>query len=152
MGLRELFDAYRTTDFRVFNNPPFVLRVGELSKDILLLFKREQFSSAAFLTAWNPHSKSTSKHINEANQARLIQKLETAGILFLEGIGIDPLGAWPGEPSILALGVARKEAVQLGKTFGQNAIIWVGKEGVPELVACREIEAEITSNIKGSDG
>ena len=56
------------------------------------------------------------------------------GFPCLPGVGQHPTNGWPGEPSVLALGVSRKEAVALGRQFGQNAVVWSGADGVPELI------------------
>jgi hypothetical protein len=51
-----------------------------------------------------------------------------------EGIGDD--GAWPPEPSILVLGIEREAAVQLGRLFGQRAIVCGELGGLATLVLC----------------
>jgi hypothetical protein len=52
-----------------------------------------------------------------------------------EGQGEDP--SWLAEASFLVLGLGREEASDLGRKYGQNAIVWVGSDGVPELVLLR---------------
>jgi hypothetical protein len=31
-------------------------------------------------------------------------------------------------------GISQKEAIQLGKEFGQNAIVWIPENSIPELL------------------
>mgnify|MGYP001765443970 CR=1 FL=1 len=42
-------------------------------------------------------------------------------------------GSWR-EPSVLVRGIARAKAVQLGRKYGQNAIVFVPRGGAAELV------------------
>ena len=69
---------------------------------------------SAYLTAWNPGSEPTAQAMNQAAQARLEADLEAAGYPILRGMGVDPAGSWPGEPSVLVLGISRTEAHRLG--------------------------------------
>lgn len=131
----QLRQVYLATQFRVTeHSPPFTLRIGERSVQVLELFGSSGVASAAFLTAWNPRSEMQSDDANAAAQAKLVARLVATGHRCFAGIGEDLSGQWPGEPSLLALGVGRERAVQLGREFGQNAVVWVGAEGVPELV------------------
>ena len=56
--LDDLISAYETTNFHVKAEPPFILNVGKPSKELKTLFKQNNVTSAAFITAWNPYSKS----------------------------------------------------------------------------------------------
>ncbi len=42
-------------------------------------------------------------------------------------------GEWPGEPSFLAFDITEEHAVALGHLFGQNAILWMEGDAVPQL-------------------
>ena len=41
------------------------------------------------------------------------------------------------EPSIFAVGLPLEDARRLGDAFGQDAIVWVGSDAVPQLVLLR---------------
>ena len=133
----ELREAYRSTHFNVVEPEPFTLRIGEFSPDLLALYDAHDVSTAAFLTAWNPFSAETAQHDNETAQKRLRARLEEMQTVVFSGIGEDASGQWPGEPSVLALGISRGQAVQLGDEFQQNAIVWIGADCVPGLVFLR---------------
>jgi hypothetical protein len=47
---------------------------------------------------------------------------------------IDPTGKWPDEHGFLVMGWSLRSVKALGHTFGQNAVLWVGKDAVPKLV------------------
>ena len=44
--------------------------------------------------------------------------------------------AWPPEPSLLVLGIPRKEALRLGRRFGQLAIVAGHKSSPARLLTC----------------
>lgn len=131
MDLRE---AYFSTHFKVFEPVQFILKIDTPSKELDGLYQDYGVSTAAFLTAWNPHSKPTALHDNERAQRHLRRKIEEVSVAIFSGVGEDPTGQWPGEPSFLALGVSREESIRLGNEFRQNALVWIGVNAVPELV------------------
>jgi hypothetical protein len=51
-----------------------------------------------------------------------------------EGIGDD--GVWPPERSVLVLGIEREAALQLGRRFGQRAIVCGDLGGLATLALC----------------
>ncbi|GGE04602.1 hypothetical protein GCM10011515_25250 [Tsuneonella deserti] len=128
-----LIAAYRATDYHVFAEPPFVLRIGERSAALDDLLQRSGAAGAAFLTAWNPYSEQVPLGANMARQAELIRNLEARGWQYIpgEGRGADP--AWPAEPSILLIGPSRDEAQSLARDFRQHAIVWASAGGPAEL-------------------
>jgi hypothetical protein len=121
----ELIAAYRATEYRVFADPPFVMRIGERCAELEELLGRSGARGAAFVTAWNPHSEPTPLAINVARQAELVRTAEESGWRHLpgEGRGADPV--WPPEPSILLIGADRKDVRALGRRFDQHAIVWL---------------------------
>ena len=91
---------------------------------------------AAFITAWNPHSnQTTSKAQNKAAHARLLNRLAGfPGVTVHEGQGVGENPKWVPERSVFAVGLASSDAISLGREFRQNAIVWIGDAGIPELV------------------
>lgn len=71
---------------------------------------------------------------NAKRQDKLIASIKERGFPYYLGEGKDPSGKWPGEASILILGISLDEAKELGTEWGQNAIIWTGADGVPQLI------------------
>ena len=82
--------------------------------------------------------RTTTLDANEAAQSKLEAELTAAGLSFLRGEGVDPSGQWPGEPSVLVLGISGDEAQRLGRAFGQNAIVVAGRDAVARLVMLTE--------------
>jgi hypothetical protein len=126
--------AYFETDYMVLEPHRFTLKIGAQCLDILRVFEEQGCSNAAFLTAWNPYSELKSDRENKAAQQRLENGLDRNSYVLFQGIGNDPSGKWPGEPSVLVLGISREEASRFGSEFRQNAFVWIGSDGIPELV------------------
>jgi len=130
-----LLAAYWAAHYKVTGTAtPFGLRVGQPSAELAALHRANGVNCSAFITAWNPRSVATSGNLNRASQQRLESQLTAMGLAFLAGIGEDPAGVWPGEPSALVLGISRSEAERVGRAFGQLAIVWSGEPAIPELV------------------
>lgn len=133
----ELLDAYLVTHYRVdYSAGAFILRIGQQSAELLALFQEKAVSGAAFITAWNPHSQPTSHVENMQAQRCLLDAVQRMGYESIPGMGVDPAGKWPGEASALILGLERTEAVRLGRTYAQNAIVWCGEDAIPQLLMC----------------
>ena len=134
---RETIEAYEATNFRVLGEPTFDLKIGQPSAPLRRLYKKYGCTSSAFVTAWNPRSKRVSDADNTAAQTQLEHGLTESSIPFIAGIGEDPAGQWPGEPSVLALGLDLDAAEALGVRFKQNAIVWAASDANPQLVLLR---------------
>ena len=135
-GVEErLLAAYSRTHFRVTGvAAPFDLQIGRYSEELASLHAVSSVSTSSFITAWNPRSVKQDARWNQEAQARLETELRALGVSMVAGIGEDPCGQWEGEPSVLVLGISRLEAERIGRSYGQNAIVWCGKDAVPELL------------------
>lgn len=131
----ELLQAYTETDYIVHHAPPFTLKIGEPSPALLQLFDKSNAVCAAFITAYNPFSESLPEYKNKELQAQLEADLKKRSLQFIDGIGQHPSGDWLGEPSVLVLGLNLEAAKTMGRLYGQNAIVWCDRDGVPVLVA-----------------
>ncbi len=130
-----LVAAYRTTDYRVdLEGGTFTLRVGEYSPELARLLATTTLSSAGFITAYNPYSIARNDAENRAAHASLRDSCAAMGLRIIDGVGVGRTGDWPGEASLLVLGLDLAAAQRLGEDFGQNAIIWVGSDAVPQLI------------------
>lgn len=130
--MNEALDAaYRAAVYRVAADPPFALRVGEPSARLDALLRFHAVTSWAFVTACNPGSQMLSEEENAERMSEL--RAVVGGHLVYECEGTDPTGVWPGEPSLLVLGMSRTAAVELARRFGQNAILCGDRGGVAEL-------------------
>jgi hypothetical protein len=134
----DLISAYRETDYVAHGNGWFVvIQIGRRSLVVDRLLARMQVRSGAFITAWNPFSKELSFKANEHWDRELKRYLSVRGVAFVEGEGRGRTGAWPPEPSILAFGISRTEASAVGRSYRQNAIVYVPQGRPAELVMLR---------------
>ncbi len=124
----ELWEAYERTEYRVDS---ILLRVGENAVGL-----NSDGIPWAYLTAWNPRSKPQAESVNRERQRVLENLLRGQGFPCLSGIARDPLGRWPDEEGVLALGLKPDQAVALGREFGQNAILIGTGEGPVQLIRC----------------
>lgn len=130
--------AYRATHYRVFNDGNlFTLRIGVRSEELATIYRDTNMECAVFITAFNPYGSQQSREVNIAANARLREYLESLFPLVLEGDGADPTGAWPPEPSFLAVGVNEATARRIGKRVRQDAVIWCGADTIPNLIFTR---------------
>ena len=132
----ELLDAYRRTDFVVKSgNVSFTLKVDVFSAELQALFEETGFSSAAFVTAFNPYSVNQSNQTNHIRQSQLTDDIAKAGHPQIEGFGRGE-GEGQGwvEESVLVLGLAFDEAMSYAKKYEQNAFVWIDSDCIPSLV------------------
>jgi hypothetical protein len=132
-----LVEAYRRTTFAA-DTPRgrLALRIGEASAELDSLLASLGVRSWAYVTAWNPGSVQRGDKENERRQRELVATVATCGLTAYAGEGIGNDGRWPSEPSLLILGIARVQAIELGRQFGQVAIVY-GERGAPaELALC----------------
>jgi hypothetical protein len=133
----ETLAAYRETEYCVMGDQPFVLRVGQHCPQLLSAHRQYGASSSAFITACNPLSQALSEADNAERQDRLAAELRARDLVFHLGIGQHPSNCWPGEPSYLIFGLSLEAAKALGNKFDQNAIVWAGEDGMPQLILLR---------------
>jgi hypothetical protein len=129
----ELLQAYERAHYVVFGEPELVIRIGELNPDLDDLIEADGGASAAFITAANPFGEPQDPWENALAMAALSQVLDGKYPSY-SGEGRDPKGEWNAEPSLLVIGITRSEAEDLGRRYDQNAIVFIEKGRVPELV------------------
>jgi hypothetical protein len=133
----DLLAAYARTEYHVDDHGyAFILRVDEPSAPLRACHAAFGVNCSTFITAWNPRSEPTPQHENEVAMARLHRELAAMGLRWLRGEGIDPSGDWPGEPSLLVLGLDETAARELAGRFGQNALLCADAGAAPRLVIC----------------
>ena len=128
-----LLRAYKETRYCVSGGDEFVMQVGHVSEPAKALMTRYSAPGAVFITAWNPFGKRSSEADNDAANSALRSALERSGLHVLEGVGVSADGRWR-ENSFFAFPVTRSAAVELCCRHSQNAVIFVGSDGTPELL------------------
>ena len=134
---RDTIQAFLETDYCVHGDTPLTLRVGAASPGLSALLQAHRVESSTFITACNPFSQAFDGTANAQRQAALARELQQRSLSFIEGIGQHPSNQWPGEPSFLVFGLSLEVAKALGVQQEQNAIVWCGRDAVPELIVLR---------------
>jgi hypothetical protein len=128
--MTELINAYNTTEYRVYS-PVLVIKIGIANKELDDLLISFNATTWAYITAFNPFSKSLSKEENLKRHKEL--KVKIANYKFFEGEGVGEDKTWEPETSCLVVGISHEEAIAIGNFFEQNAIVMGHINGVPEL-------------------
>lgn len=133
----DLVHAYLQTDFVLAGETELVFNVGRASPglDVAMIWRGRH--QAVFLTAHNPFSKDVGAEQNGKAQTALLDDMRRSGLDWIAREGRDPMGDWPGEPSVLILGTAWQQALDLGHASEQNAVVWCAVGRPPELVLLR---------------
>ena len=136
---RTLVNSYRVAHYRVVitNSISFILKIKKKSLDLLALMEKHKLFTAVYVTAYNSQGKQTEIHVNIRAQKALSGDVRRLNLPFLDGFGEDPTGNWKKEPSFLILGISLEDAEDLGRKYGQNAIVWMEEDAVPQLVFLR---------------
>ena len=127
----QLIDSYLNTRFEI--DGKFTLQPRIRSVEIEGLFSDKNHQSASCITAFNPASKVCSDDENLNFHKKLIQEVESMCVQFLPMFGRCPHGNWKSENGLLLLGISLTQAKQLGRKFNQNAIVFIGKDCIPEI-------------------
>lgn len=137
----ELDAAYRATSYRVLLPGGVAeLRVGIANEALLGWLASAGCEQFAIITAYNPASLALSDAVNAARQSQLESDLHEAGFAVLPARNIPDAGAWPVEESCFVAGISAAEACTLAADYGQNAVIYGGPDGVPQLLWIEEDE------------
>jgi len=127
---RDLIAAYRHTCYKTYEHDLQIF-IGERNEKLEILLSLSEKDSWSYITAWNPGGKMLSADKNEQLQSALLKDISGYTYLEGEGCGIDT--EWPPEKSVLIIGIAKEEAIQLGNKYRQNAIVIGTKEGKATL-------------------
>ena len=131
----ELETAYRATTYRVFL-PGGVcdLRTGVASETLRCWLETAGAEHFAILTAHNPGSSLADAGENAVRQSQLECDLLESGYEPYAGENVADEDVWTDEESCFVPDISVAEALALGEKYGQNAIVYGGGDGVPELI------------------
>ncbi len=132
-----LLEAYRCTTYRLAAPDGCIdIRIGRRHLKVDVLLSALSVTEWAFVTAWNPGSTLVPTAQNAAAQVELERIVRERGHAFYRGEGIPDQPGWAPERSLWIAGIARAAAFELGRRFGQKAIV-VGSSGASaELLFC----------------
>lgn len=135
-----LFAAYRATTFEahIEGEPePLAIRVGERCARLDALLAAHGADAWVYVTACNPASSPLSDDENARRNEALARELAGCAVAVFEGEGRGDDPSWTPEPSFLALGLTTEQGIELGRRYGQNAIVAGRRSEIAQLVDCR---------------
>jgi len=136
LELAKLHAAYRLASYRVSDAVDRRIGVVDDAADRWLAAQGVT-RSWAIVTACNPLGILADESANATRIAALRGKLRETGVRHLDAAGHDPDGVWPAERSELLMDPPDGLAAELGRNFGQNAIVSGVLGGAPKLVWLR---------------
>jgi len=135
--------AYRGTLYEVFREEGAIqIRVGIQNPALDRLLQQYQKTTWAFVTAYNPHSRLLRADENCSRNQVLLANLKQLGLPLFNAVGRDESGQWPPEESFFVMGIDRRDAIQMGREFSQNAILYGEMGNSPELLTLVRQEGE----------
>lgn len=133
----DILQAYVETEYRIFAQPPFAVKISEYSVALQALHQTHGVACSIFVSACNPYSQPCSQADNRRRHQHLVEQVERAGLAWVAGVGQHPGNQWPGEDSLLLLGLDLGAAKRWGRQLEQNALVFCPASGIPELVLLR---------------
>ena len=134
---RDTIEAYLETEYHVFGDSPFTIRIGEPNSALAAAYKMNRAESSAYITACNPNSQTLDDSANAERQNSLRRELIARKLTFIEGVGQHPFNGWPGEDSFLIFSLDQEAARDLSRRLQQNAFVWAGSDCTPQLILLR---------------
>jgi len=127
----DLITAYMNAEYRVegFSKPIYI---GQNTTDADNILSKNNLTEWAFITAYNPMSRSLEEEENIRRNSEL-RKLVNDYIV-IEGEGQDKQKEWPAEKSFFIAGISLDNAKSLAVTFGQRAIVYGQLEQPARLI------------------
>lgn len=87
------------------------------------ILKSEGERQRAFLTAYNPHAQPHDAVENQQHLKKLVDDVTALGFKYLPGRDVNDDRSLPPESCLWVIGIAPDHARQLGKCYGQAAVI-----------------------------
>jgi hypothetical protein len=126
----DLEQHYLDTIYFVFvDGKQYGVKIGEDNLPIIMqLFKNNNVSTAAILTAWNPRSEVIDFQQNKLRNNDLYNLIEEHNYLCFEALGKGKDLMWPAEEGYIIFGLNKEEAEAIAVKYEQNAYVWLEQE------------------------
>ena len=123
--------GYEATCYSILK-PKINIFIKKENQELHSFLSDQNFTTWCFITAWNPFSKALS---NEENKAlNLLLEADLTSYSHFPAKGQDTLGDWPPEISFFVGNITKAQAVDLGKKYHQNAIVFGENNSLAELL------------------
>lgn len=130
-----LHEAYLATSYHVqYEAGTFKLTLDAIHPEFNAWCHAQHIDRWAFITAYNPLSEALSVAENASRNGQLQALLEAEGFVFQHGQGVPATNDWLPEDSFFIRNIALVRARELGKLFGQNALVFGEVDHLPQLL------------------
>jgi hypothetical protein len=134
---QDLLEAFSNTNYHVFN-PKLLINIRKQNLELNTFLKENSYDTWCFITAWNPLSESNfTIEENASFNKRLSFDIKDYPTYL--GEGKDAKVTWPAEESFLVCNISKEKAIELGKKYKQNALVFGTINKVAELIVLEEI-------------
>jgi hypothetical protein len=134
---QDLLEAYSNTNYNVFD-PKLIINIGKQNQALDTFLKETGYNSWCFITACNPLSGSDfTIEDNTRFNNQLSEDIKDYPNHM--GEGKDAEGIWPAEESYLVCTISKEKAIELGKKYKQNAVVFGTINEAAELIVLEEI-------------
>ncbi|WP_282605715.1 DUF3293 domain-containing protein [Pelagibius sp. Alg239-R121] len=131
-----LWRAYQTATFEVLlPDRTITLHPNARHRELDRLLAKHEAQSWAIVTAFNPGSERLPPAENEVRNGILYTDCMTRGYKVIAARGGS--SDWGWEASLLLLDIDRKGAIELGRRYGQNAILFGRRDEAALLLSCQ---------------
>ena len=124
---------YENALYRIPNLPDVLIQPGSKSPSIDQLFDEYKVECAAIITPYNPKSMQLCGVENEERMHKFKKQLSKLALPYFDTISSDKQGGWL-EAGTLVMGIDLKSSKQLGREYGQNAIIYLESKCAPKVI------------------
>ena len=136
-ALARLGAAYTATCYRVTVGDGLLdIRIGEVNPELDCFLTGKGARSWVFVSAVNPRSRILLEAENAVLHAGLCAEVSKAGLQAYLGEALADAGDWPVEAGLLVLDVSKDLAKDMGRRYGQNAVVWAMRGEPPRLLWC----------------
>ena len=115
--------TYATTYWVDLPNRSIQFELEKNNAELDGLLKMHGQRQWAFLTAYNPHAQPNDALENQQHLKQLIEDVQQQGLTFLPGRDVSDDKNLAPEACLLIFGISADRAQQLGKRYGQAAVI-----------------------------
>jgi len=129
---RRLVLAYIHTTYRLLL-PAYDLRIGQFNAAFDAWLQGQNAGTFAFITASNPYSQWLAQEENQRRNTLLEDHLRALSLSPLPACAAGDDQSWAPEPGFFTLGIEPEQAVEAGRAFEQNAIVFAERGKMPEL-------------------
>lgn len=135
---KKLIASYCQTQYWVsIGCEQLVVCIGHYSERVKSLLTQSTAFCSAIVTAYNPYSQLNNENQNCFANELLRDFLVRNHYRFLESLNVDPTQTWPPEKSFFIFDLGLHTAQDIGRQFGQNAIVWVDHDAIARLILLR---------------